>query len=166
MSAPTIEQILALVLSKSNGDPDDQAVLSSIVEHSIRRTNDGVSVVDAYGSVRKSAAGESMTFAELLGEIQSQRPELFKDAPAQKPDIKQTMQAASSGHQSMTFTDKMMAEVAARSSTDGRKQQAAEIATKGNPWGKATRNLTNQMRIENLDKDLAAKLKAQAGVAA
>lgn len=56
--------------------------------------------------------------------------------------------------------------VAAPSNTGGGAHGGrANGASKDNPWGKETQNLTEQMRISKADPERAARLKAEAGVA-
>jgi hypothetical protein len=63
-----------------------------------------------------------------------------------------------------TLTGRMMATIAASRSDDGKATRAAEIASGGNPWATAKRNLSKQGLIANLDADLAGRLKREAGV--
>jgi hypothetical protein len=62
-----------------------------------------------------------------------------------------------------TLPDRMMVLRAAQK--DDHHERAAAEAARGNPWARATRNQTKQGIIQNLDLDLAAYLRAEAGAA-
>lgn len=162
MSTPTIRQLVSATLTKASDSPQDRAVLSSIVESHVRRTDDGIVVIDGTGNARTNANGEPLSFSEFVAEVQRQRPELFsvsKPVKSREAGAKPTVIPITPG---MSLTDRMKAMKANQQASA--KDQATEIAAKGNPWNKATPNLTDQMRIAILDPELAGKLKAVAGV--
>jgi hypothetical protein len=162
MSAPTIQQLVSAALTKASDSPQDRAVVSSIVEASVRRTDTDITIIDGHGNTRQNSKGEPMSFAEFVDEVQRQRPELFsvsKPVTSREAEAKPTVIPITPG---MSLTDRMKAMKA--NQQVNAKDQAARIAAIGNPWSQATRNLTRQGQIANLDPTLAEKLKSEAGV--
>jgi hypothetical protein len=162
MSTPTIQQLVSAALAKASDNPQDRAVLSSIVESAVRRTDSDITIVDGHGNTRQNAKGEPMSFAEFLDEVQRQRPETFSVSKPEKLGEAATKPAVIPVTPGMSLTDRMKAMRANQQASE--KDRAAAEATKGNPWKPQTRNLSRQYLITNLNPELAAQLKNEAGV--
>jgi len=162
MSVPTIQQLVSAALTKASDSPQDRAVVSSIVEASIRRTDTDITVIDGHGNTRQNAKGEPMSFAEFIDEVQRQRPELFSLSKPKNARKAATNPATVPITPGMSLTDRMKAMKANQNASD--KDRAAAEAAKGNPWKPQTRNLSRQYLITNLNPELAAQLKNEAGV--
>jgi len=163
MSTPTIQQLVSAALVKASNNPQDRAVLSSIIEASVRRTDTDINIVDGRGNARQNAKGEPMSFAEFLDEVQRQMPELFSVSKPGNTGKAEARPALLPITPDMSLTDRMKALKANHQASD--KDRAAAEATKGNPWKPQTRNLSRQYLITNLNPELAAQLKNEAGVA-
>ena len=88
--------------------------------------------------------------------------EFFDDWLAQNPGYFAGIKAAASSmpNEPGTMTQRMIASIASRKANA--KEQVAEIAKAGNPWSKSSWSLTNQMRVTNLNPELAGQLKQEA----
>jgi hypothetical protein len=94
-----------------------------------------VEVIDQNGNPRiKDHTGAAFTVADLVTEIRDSRAGLFK------PDEKRGLGVTPGNH------------------------SAAPAGGVVNPWAAETRNITQQMVLENTKPDLAKQLKAAAGV--
>lgn len=162
MSTPTIQQLVSAALTKASDSPQNRAVVSSIIESSVRRTDTDITIVDGHGNTRLNAKGEPMSFAEFLDDVQRQRPELFWVSKPEKIGEVATKPIVIPITPDMNLTERMEAMKANQHASAN--DQAAAEAAKGNPWKPQTRNLSRQMLITNLNPELAAQLKHEAGV--
>lgn len=162
MSTPTIQQLVSAALTKASDSPHDRAVLSSIVESAVRRTDTNITIVDGHGNTRQNAKGEPMSFAEFVDEVRRQMPELFLVSTPGNTGRAEAGPALIPITPDMSLTDRMKAVKANQQASD--KDRAVAEAAKGNPWNPQTRNLSRQYLITNLNPELAAQLKNEAGV--
>lgn len=126
-------------LQKVNPVEDAQDVIEVLVQRAVK-VNDKpgfqfeVEVLDERGNPRLKNSGDPMTIADFILELKERRPALFK------AENKSGMDVNPGG-------------------TGGRQSGVANPWKRGETW-----NITKQMQIENTDKTLAARLKAEAGI--
>ncbi|WFU52306.1 hypothetical protein QA639_21610 [Bradyrhizobium pachyrhizi] len=112
-----------------------ELLVSKYVRTSMKDGNVVVDVIDQNGNPRiKDHAGTAFTVADLVAEIRESRAALFK------PDEKRGL------------------------GTNPNSNSAAPAGGVVNPWAAETRNITQQMVLENTKPELAKQLKAAAGV--
>lgn len=140
---------------------DAKEAIAALVASSTKIQDNGrIEVLDQDGHVRIRPDGSDMTVSDLVAEIKRSKPALFQ---AGKPHRNAYVDSSPDHAAGMNLTERMKASLAARNSVEVQNARAAEIAAQGNPWSASSRSITNQMLITNLNPELAAQLKNEAG---
>ena len=154
LSAPVLDLIGAYARTASPGEPE---TLALVIQARVRETADGLRVVDRAGTIMVQNDGSYSGISDLVSGLRKTSPALFDLGPT--PDTKMPAPTPTPPAAKRNLTDEMMAEA-----------KAARLAERdrcpvSNPWLPESRNITWQMRLQNLEPDRAAKLMAEAGIA-
>ena len=155
MNRPSTQTLAAHLVATAGASPDPAtaALLAGMVLDRLQYPANGgaPAVVDRDGRPVLDAAGLPKTVDSLIGDFRRELPMMFASAKLPAPTA-----AARLGVTGLT------AQAAAEHAAAQRKPTMGEPA---NPYAETTRNLTHQALMERNNPELAARMKAEAGVA-